>query len=81
MESSKERVLAIYPDAYVYCWGGWRDGESGHVIIRDRAEYEERLGAAETENLSRELVRILHSSRSGGGNLEDLLEVCLLKKP
>ena len=40
-----------------------------------------RLGAAETENLSRELVRILHSSRSGGGNLEDLLEVFLLKKP
>jgi DNA polymerase III delta subunit len=39
-----------------------------------------RLGEEETENLSRELVRILHSSRMGGGDLEDLLEAFLLKR-
>jgi DNA polymerase III delta subunit len=39
-----------------------------------------RLGEAGAEELSRELVRILHSSRMGGGDLEDLLEAFLLKK-
>ena len=39
-----------------------------------------RLGEAGAEELSRELVRILHSSRMGGGGLEDLLEAFLLKK-
>lgn len=39
-----------------------------------------RLGEAAAENLSRELVHILHASRMGGGNLSDLLEVFLLKK-
>ncbi|MBI3573683.1 hypothetical protein HY090_01390 [Candidatus Kaiserbacteria bacterium] len=39
-----------------------------------------RLGEAGSEELSRELVRLLHQSRMGGGDLEDLLEVFLLKK-
>lgn len=39
-----------------------------------------RLGEVESENLSRELVRLLHVSRMGGGDLEDLLEIFLLKK-
>lgn len=39
-----------------------------------------RLGEVETENLSRGLVRLLHESRMGGGHLEDLLEVFLLRK-
>ncbi len=34
----------------------------------------------QTENISRELVSILHASRMGGGDLEDLLEAFLLKK-
>jgi hypothetical protein len=54
--SARERVLAAWPDAYAYKWGGWRDGESGFVIIRDRAEYEERLGAAKTAEKAREKV-------------------------
>lgn len=39
-----------------------------------------RVGEAGAEELSRELVRILHVSRMGGGNLEDLLEAFLLRK-
>ena len=39
-----------------------------------------RLGEAGAEDLSRELVRLLHSSRMGEGDLEDLLEAFLLKK-
>lgn len=39
-----------------------------------------RLGEKGAEEISRELVRILHASRTGGGALEDLLEAFLLKK-
>lgn len=39
-----------------------------------------RLGEEGAESLSRELVHLLHDSRMGKGNLEDLLEVFLLKK-
>lgn len=39
-----------------------------------------RLGEAGSEELSRELVRLLHQSRTGGGDLEDLLETFLLKR-
>ena len=39
-----------------------------------------RLGEEGSVELSRELVRLLHTSRMGGGDLEDLLEVFLLKK-
>jgi len=39
-----------------------------------------RLGEKGSEALSRELVRMLHESRMGGGDLEDLLEVFLLRK-
>ena len=39
-----------------------------------------RLGEEGSVELSRELVRLLHTSRMGGGNLEDLLEAFLLKK-
>ncbi len=40
----------------------------------------ETLGPERAEGLSRELVRLLHESRMGGGNLEGLLEAFLLKK-
>ena len=39
-----------------------------------------RIGETGAEGLSRELVRILHVSRMGGGSLEDLLEAFLLRK-
>ncbi|MES2134717.1 MAG: hypothetical protein V4449_00550 [Patescibacteria group bacterium] len=39
-----------------------------------------RLGEAGCEEISRELVAIVHRSRMGGGNLGDLLEAFLLKK-
>ncbi len=39
-----------------------------------------RLGEAGCEEISRELVRMVHQSRLGGGNLGDLLEAFLLKK-
>ncbi|MES2014808.1 MAG: hypothetical protein V4437_03290 [Patescibacteria group bacterium] len=39
-----------------------------------------RLGEAGCEEVSRELVRLVHHSRMGGGDLEDLLEAFLLKK-
>jgi len=39
-----------------------------------------KMTVEQTEEISRELVKILHTSRMGGGDLEDLLEVFLLKK-
>ncbi len=39
-----------------------------------------RLGQAKVEELSQSLVDIYHSARAGKGQLEDLLEVFLLKK-
>ncbi len=40
----------------------------------------ERMSVEDAEGLSRELVSILHKSRMGEGDLEDLLEAFLLKK-
>jgi DNA polymerase III delta subunit len=39
-----------------------------------------RLGAEGSEQLSRELVKMIHESRMGAGDLEDLLEAFLLRK-
>lgn len=39
-----------------------------------------RLGEVGCEEISRSLVRMVHQSRMGGGNLGDLLEAFLLKK-
>lgn len=39
-----------------------------------------RLGESGCEEISRELVHMVHQSRMGGGNLGDLLEAFLLKK-
>lgn len=39
-----------------------------------------RIGLPQAEQLSRDLVALIHDSRKGQGDLEDLLEVFLLKK-
>ncbi len=40
----------------------------------------ERMGVAKAEELSREMVRLVHESRLGGGDLGELIEAFLLKK-
>ena len=56
-------------------------GTGIHPFVYSKAKKAaSRLGEAGCEEISRELVRMVHQSRMGGGNLGDLLEAFLLKK-
>lgn len=50
MTDAEKAVRAKWPDAYCYKWGGWRDGEAGFTVARDRAEHIERIGHGDTED-------------------------------
>ena len=52
-QTAEQRVKAKWPDAYIYKWGGWRDGESGFSVRRKDAIHkadQSFLGSGETES-------------------------------